>query len=696
MGSYVINFTNAANETGSITADKGFSYTDNLNEINEANIKISSLGLVKQGLIVMGSIVEIQRNETMEFYGIVDSIQSLEGGGFIIHSTAYEFWLAKENGAYANSPYSATASAIIASEIIAESNYFTAGTVQAGANIDFRADTQQSLWNSLTKVIKQTDQDIQIDYVNLEVDILNHRGSSSSVATYNSGINIRNVVFQTTYPIGNKVIVYGKGDGSNQIISDSSSHGFDTASQDAYGVITKPVYDSSTMSQTAANKLADALVPQWKDPTKIYDFSFINPNESVTTGDIITLNARDQGLNNEEVRIVGMERGITGGGNEFLMAQVSNPAYKTLARKRNTILADMAKEQRDSSVFMQGATNLWGDTQFSNADAAVPLTLQFYIPPNVNDEAGNTRLNDVKLSYKSGSYKNVIGSITGSTGNSISNADYTNVATTSNADYTNVNFGSGDQGYNYGPYENYEGAAGTEDLIGDNNWRPVNWAVNTSNVPFLFHAVSGLINLAHSAGASYFYDIKLRVYNATDGTYYPSSSGVQLVTGYQCAANQSITFPFYIHIPLNWTNKNYYLQYLIEGEVNWSGGHANQLMYSYFGSRGHTHPNTFVDNDHTNPNTLVDNNHANPAAGGSLATGYDLTETGSSTSDTIIKIYNSANDLLWDSGARGETEETDVDISSYLTANDYYRVEIYPNSDAYVYGTVYVKGGIDS
>ncbi len=154
------------------------------------------------------------------------------------------------------------------------------------------------------------------------------------------------------------------------------------------------------MSQTAADKLADSLVPQWKDPTKIYDFNFINPNESITTGDIITLNARDQGLNNEEVRIVGLERGISGGENEFLLTQVSNPAYKTLARKRNIILAELGKEQRDSNIFMQGSGNFnsWGAG--INAKTNFPLKVIFYLSATqIQDEAGNLRVNSLTVDY---------------------------------------------------------------------------------------------------------------------------------------------------------------------------------------------------------------------------------------------------------------------------------------------------------
>ena len=58
--------------------------------------------------------------------------------------------MAKENGDYAGSPWSSTASATIFNAIIAESNYFTAGTVETGTSIDFRSEVTESLWNTLT------------------------------------------------------------------------------------------------------------------------------------------------------------------------------------------------------------------------------------------------------------------------------------------------------------------------------------------------------------------------------------------------------------------------------------------------------------------------------------------------------------------------------------------------------------------
>ena len=65
MSSYIINFTNTSSETGSVIADAGFNYTDRLNIINEANIKITGSSPVKRSLIEIGSEVKIYRNGTL-------------------------------------------------------------------------------------------------------------------------------------------------------------------------------------------------------------------------------------------------------------------------------------------------------------------------------------------------------------------------------------------------------------------------------------------------------------------------------------------------------------------------------------------------------------------------------------------------------------------------------------------------------
>ena len=356
MSNYIIKIKNTSDEEGTIIADVGFSYTDNLSEINQANIKISGSSSAKRSLIEMGSIVNIYRGGTLEFKGLIDSVDFLPAGGMSIKASGWEIWLAKENGDYAGSPWTSTASATIFNAILGEcsqpsGNAFSAGIVNAGTSVDFRAALTESLWNSISNLISKTGQDIGIDYINQEIDILDHKGSSTSVMTLNAGIQMANIRVTQSYPIGNDVRVYGEGEGSTRIIS-NVANGQDATSKSNYGTIRKIVRDPSITTQAEANLLADTLVAVYKDPVKIYDFDVLNPNQSVVAGDVITLNAKAQGLSNEEVRVVGITKGVENN-KEILTYQVTNKAYSRLVKKRDEVLAEIEKNNRDNQTYDQ-------------------------------------------------------------------------------------------------------------------------------------------------------------------------------------------------------------------------------------------------------------------------------------------------------------------------------------------------------
>ena len=280
MSVYRLDLTNTSSETGTIEGDAGIRYTDLLNDVNDAEINISGSGSVKRTLVEIGSTIKIYRNDTLEFHGRIEIIDFLDGGAMKLTCSGFESWLAKEPGTYANSPYKSTASATIATEIIAESSYLTAGTIEAGTDLDFRIKDSSSLLNALGNLISKTAQDFQVDYANSEIDILDHRGSSSVVATLNDGLQISNLRVTHGYPQGNSIKVYGKGDGSTQITATST----DATSIAAYGTCFMPVTDLSIMSTAEAQKLADATKAIYKDPTKVYSFEVLNPNESLSTG----------------------------------------------------------------------------------------------------------------------------------------------------------------------------------------------------------------------------------------------------------------------------------------------------------------------------------------------------------------------------------------------------------------------------
>jgi len=384
MSNYIIKITNTSSEIGTIIPDVGFSYTDNLNEVNQANIKLSGSSSAKRSLIEMGSIVEIYRGGTLEFKGLIDSVDYLSAGGMSIKSSGWEIWLGKENGDYASSPWSSTASATIFSAVLAEmsqpaSSPFTEGTVDAGTSIDFRAGLTESIWNIISNLSNKTTQDIGIDYINQEIDILDHKGSSTSVATFNTGIQISNLRVTQTYPLGNDVRIYGQGEGETRIISDHTSSGQDATSKTNYGTIRKIVRDPSITTVAEADLLADALVAYYKDPIKIYDFEVLNPSQSIVSGDVITLNAPSQGLSSEDVRVVKIKKGMQGN-REVLTYQVTNEAYSRAIKNKDEVLAQIDKNNRDNQTYNQYqseysnqtcATTIGGTSCFTNDLACI-------------------------------------------------------------------------------------------------------------------------------------------------------------------------------------------------------------------------------------------------------------------------------------------------------------------------------------
>lgn len=345
-------------------ADAGFNYTEKLNVINDANIKITGSSLVRRSLIEVGSEIFISRNGVQEFHGLVNSVDFLDGGGISVLAQGFEVWLAKENGDYPGSPWSSTASATIFSAVLGESNHLNAGTIDTGLSIDFRAEVTDSLWNVINNLRIKTSQDIGIDYANSEIDILDHKGSQTSVATFNAGIQIKDLRVGQAYPLGNDVRVYGSSEGATRIKS-NTSEGQDATSKATYGIIRKIIRDPSISTVAEADILANALVAIYKDPVRIYDFDVINPNQSIVVGDVIILNAPSQGLSNEEVRIVKVERGMRAG-TEYLTLEVTNKEYSILLKNRNEVIAGIERNARDNQTYDQYQSEYSNQTLSTN------------------------------------------------------------------------------------------------------------------------------------------------------------------------------------------------------------------------------------------------------------------------------------------------------------------------------------------
>ncbi len=348
MSSFIIDFTNTSGVKGTLVPDIGFSYTDKLSRINEASFKFSGLSASAKDLIDVGATVEVKRNGTLEFKGRVDSLNSLIGGGTVVKAFGFEIWFATENGAYASSPYSATASATIFGDIIGESTKFTAGTVEAGTSTDFRINVTDSLWNAISNLARKTQQDIGFDYVNDEIDILDHKGSATSVATLNNGLEITNLAVQQNFPTGNIIRVIGKSEGQTKVCACC----VDSTSCTNFGAITHTIRDRTISTSTEAGLLGAAELAARKDPTKVYDFDMRRFDIGLVSGDVVTLNAHSQGLSNEDVRVVGVQRGIESE-QEFMTLQVTNESFARLIKTRNEILGDIERNARQGEDYDQ-------------------------------------------------------------------------------------------------------------------------------------------------------------------------------------------------------------------------------------------------------------------------------------------------------------------------------------------------------
>jgi len=346
--SFIINITNTSGTTGTIEPDVGFSYTDSLNRINKGNLKFSGIGAIRRGLLEVGSEVEIKRNGTREFYGLVDDINYLTGGAVVANMNGFEIWLGLENGTYASSPYTNIASATIATDIITESTKFTVGTINTGSNIDFRIDLTDSLYNALSNLTRKVQQDIGINYTTFKVDVLNNKGSTTSVATLNAGVEISNVRINQFFPKGNIIKVIGSSEGQTKITATAE----DATSKATFGNITLVIRDRTISTTAEAQKLADAELIVNKDPIKVYDFDVNNFGLNIVSGDVLTLNAHAQNISNESVRVVGVERGINGG-EEFMILQVTNTEYSRSVRRRNEIIAEIERNSRQGEAYTQ-------------------------------------------------------------------------------------------------------------------------------------------------------------------------------------------------------------------------------------------------------------------------------------------------------------------------------------------------------
>jgi len=414
MSNYKVDIQTNSGNVQTLYPDIGFSYTKKLNEVNEGKFNYSTSTPLLRTWIQIGGNILVYKNGTIDYAGKIVGTSKLEGGGISVRTQGIEILMGNDSGSYPNSPYISTNSATIAGEIISESP-LSAGTIDSGGEIDFRIKESTTFQSALENLRKKTAQDLWYDYSNfptVEVNLVNHQGSQTSKYTFNDGTDINNLDFSNSKPKGNKILVYGKGDGENQIKSEYPSHGYDSTSQSEYGTILYVERDPTIISINEANALADSLVAAYKNPMKYYFFEVNNPDINVTEGDVITLNSPEKDLNAEEVRIVGIQRNITPK-SQILSLQVTNKENSELLTKRDKLLGKIQSNASNSQTYMQGTTNVLTFSEMINANSEAPLRVKSYLPEDfIKDEVGNLRINSFTLDYDVDPFRSGVGSAT--------------------------------------------------------------------------------------------------------------------------------------------------------------------------------------------------------------------------------------------------------------------------------------------
>ncbi len=226
----------------------------------------------------------------------------------------------------------------------------------------------------------------------------NNQGNASQF-TFVESDTVADVVFTERKKKASKVIVYGKGDGENQIIGTAGS-----------GIPVKRINDGNIVNTTEANNRATKELALIVSNTKNYTFSLLKPSSSLVLGDQGILTSYSVGLADEPVDIVKIVKGVTSSGDEFLKFEVANNGF----RKANTsLMSDIARNQYDSLLTnstMKGTsvTNEFGTG--INADSTHPAKCSFYVAPELVLETGDLVINWLKVDYDIDPYNSQYGS----------------------------------------------------------------------------------------------------------------------------------------------------------------------------------------------------------------------------------------------------------------------------------------------
>ena len=532
-----------------------------------------------------GNKIYFYYNSSLEMKGIILKRSHLSTGELRLEGVGYgERVLGRVNAP--DTSWAATnTSAVIADDHTAipegEKNllYYvsgiTKGNVEDQTVNTFRSDVNQSVLEAVDKLCTLTGQDYSFDDTNDEIDIEDHKGSASSVVNLSDGINIKNIVDEEdSTDVIKRVTVIGKGYGLQQISTSTNTTGWTQGDEEITRV------DKSIDSEQEALDLATNLLAIHGTTDYNYSFEVLNQGLSFSLGDVVTLYADRIGISGTELRILKYKR-VLSKDSQRLFLTVRGTGDREIAEDEFKQLMAIKRSEQEATTMTQPT---------DDATAVIGITGGVIAAPSDTDITG-----DVTSAP----------SITGVTGSVTQAPSITGVTGAVSA------HGSSDSGYELGVY--------TMSATQDNAWHNVGNQVNVGGFTYLFHDVwSSLnINAENNSGSGGIWTgyLYLRAYNSNLTTYYPDSTGHQIRFTFELNDTEHVSMALgdYIHIAENWTSNSYYLQYKIVLNTTGLTGTNYYLAYSYSGSRGHVHGDSFGTSDSNHPHgdslDTSDSNH---------------------------------------------------------------------------------------
>ena len=660
---YVIKVGNAAAKQWISVA-----FEKTLNAMSSAELGLDGVSTAYSTDFDTNKEIYIYKNGTLKFRGLTVRKKDLTGGGVVFAAQGIEVELADNKcpmvGSATTRVWNATSANTIFNTLVTSVTGWTVDVSNSTATViaSFRVSATESVWNAVIREIEQTGKDIYVDQTNKKLYLYDSLTVASRFS-FIEGKNASGISRDKSRSQAGKVIVYGKGDGQDQIIG---SYG---ASVPVHAII-----DKNILTTTEATARATVEYNKLNPTPKSYDITPLILIDSLNIGDAGTITNNSANIN-ETVHIVRLKTIVDGNGTEKITMQVTNPEYRIATKN---IAENDAKQyanflQTQSSMQGSGNTLTWGNAL--NGKNTYPLAIVFQIPAAfIVDQAGNIRVDSFTVDYDVDPYKKGVGTAAyAGTDPQVQNSSANTQPTVT---------GTTDYDSDHGTWDYVDGGIGY--LV----------ARSTFGLISDFGAITGALTFftltpCHAAAAGT--TVTLRVKDATTTTYYPSSTGITCVlsaTGDFAAVGIVITD----NLPYNTLQ----LQYKSSQDVD-----CYAMMQS-IGQHNHTDGGGLVAANHLHTDGTYDilasdiNN---------ITIGDDVSNAAGVNSTQVSLYLDFWNGSTWVNKHSilntGKTLDTDVSISNggvYPDAAGYWRVRVNPSSASadFIQGIVKIKHLLDN